>query len=144
MSDQAKVTQFLAKVPLFSGLSARQLQALGERTTRRTYAAGEQIVVQGEGGIGLYVVLSGQAQAIHTRADGEEVTVNTFGPTDFFGELAMLNDEPRTASVTATEETACLILTRWEFLGKVRTDPEMAVTVLGELAKRFQRALGVL
>ena len=72
------------------------------------------------------------------------MVVNTFGPADFFGELAMLNDEPRTASVYATAETVCLVLTRWEFLGKIKADPEMAVTVLGELAKRFQKALGLL
>ena len=76
--------------------------------------------------------------------DGEQVVVNTFGPTDFFGELAMLSDEPRTASVVATEDAECLVLTRWEFLGKLKADSEMSVVILQELAKRFQRALGVL
>jgi CRP/FNR family transcriptional regulator len=110
----------------------------------RSYAAGEEIVTQGEGGIGLYVIVSGRAEAVHARDDGEKVTVNTFGPTDFFGELAVLNDEPRTASVIATQATECLVLTRWEFLGKLKADSEMAVVILTELARRFQRALGVL
>jgi CRP-like cAMP-binding protein len=131
-------------VPLFRGLNNRQIQSLAETTAQQTYAAGEQIIEQGRGGVGLYVVLSGEAEAIHTRADGEEVVVNTFGPTDFFGELAMLSDEPRTASVVATEDTECLVLTRWEFFGKFKRDPEMAAVILQELAKRFQRALGVL
>jgi CRP/FNR family cyclic AMP-dependent transcriptional regulator len=143
MSTQ-ETTQILAKVPLFQGLNTRQIQGLAQTATRRTYAAGEQIIDQGQRGIGLYVVLSGQAEAIHTRVDGEEVLVNTFGPTDFFGELAMLSDEPRTASVVATEDTECLVLTRWEFLGKLKADAEMAIVILQELAKRFQRALGVL
>ena len=139
-----ETTQILAKVPLFQGLSTRQIQGLAQTATQRKFAAGEQIVTQGEGGIGLYVILSGQAEAIHTRVDGEQVVVNTFGPTDFFGELAMLSDEPRTASVVATEDAECLVLTRWEFLGKLKADAEMSVLILQELAKRFQRALGVL
>jgi CRP-like cAMP-binding protein len=72
------------------------------------------------------------------------VVVNTFGPTDFFGELALLDDEPRTASVVATEETECLVLSQWEFFGSLREDPDMAIEILQELATRFRRALNVL
>jgi CRP/FNR family cyclic AMP-dependent transcriptional regulator len=144
MSPTPDLTQVLAKVPLFQGLSKRQLQGLAATATQRTYAAGDRIVTQGQGGIGLFVILSGGAQAIHTAADGQEIVVNTFGPTDFFGELAMLNDEPRTASVVATADTECLVLARWEFLGKLKADAEMAVLILQELTKRFQKALGVL
>ena len=144
MSPTPDLTQVLAKVPLFQGLSKRQLQGLAATATQRTYAAGDRIVTQGQGGIGLFVILSGSAQAIHTAADGQEIVVNTFGPTDFFGELAMLSDEPRTASVVATADTECLVLARWEFLGKLKADAEMAVLILQELAKRFQKALGVL
>jgi CRP/FNR family cyclic AMP-dependent transcriptional regulator len=144
MSPTPDLTQVLAKVPLFQGLSKRQLQGLAATATQRTYAAGDRIVTQGQGGIGLFVILSGSAQAIHTAAEGQEIVVNTFGPTDFFGELAMLNDEPRTASVVATADTECLVLARWEFLGKLKADAEMAVLILQELTKRFQKALGVL
>ncbi len=144
MSPAQDLTQALAQVPLFQGLSKRQLDGLASTATQRTYAAGDRIVAQGQGGIGLFVILSGSAQAIHTDTEGQEIVVNTFGPTDFFGELAMLNDQPRTASVVATADTECLILTRWEFLGKLETDGKMAVLILQELAKRFQKALGVL
>jgi CRP-like cAMP-binding protein len=144
MSSAQDDTQFLAQVPLFHGLSTRQLKGIAQTTTRRTYAEGEEIVRQGDAGIGLYVILSGEAKAVHTRPDGEGVVVNTFGITDFFGELAMLSEEPRTASVVAETETECMVLTRWEFLGKLKADPEMAVVILQELAKRFQKALGVL
>ena len=144
MPPAQDLTQLLAQVPLFQGLSKRQLQGLAATATQRTYTAGDRIVTQGQGGIGLFVILSGSAEAIHTGADGQEIVVNTFGPNDFFGELAMLNDEPRTASVVATADTECLILTRWEFLGKLKADAEMAVLILQELTKRFQKALGVL
>ena len=62
-------------------------------------------------------------------------------PTDFFGELALLDDGLRTASVLAAEPTQCLALTRWDFLAALREDAEMSVIILQELAKRFRRAL---
>jgi CRP/FNR family cyclic AMP-dependent transcriptional regulator len=139
-----RTATFLAQVPLFRNLNKGQLQSLAKSVAPRHYAAGEELVTQGKGGIGLFVVVSGKAEAVHTRLDGTRVVVNTFGPTDFFGELAMLNDEPRTASVVALEDTECLVLVRWEFLGKLRQDGEMASVILQELATRFQRAMSVL
>ena len=75
--------------------------------------AGQAIVTQGLGGEGFFVVVSGRAEAIRQRADGAKLVVNTFGPTDFFGELALLDDGLRTATVVTTEPTKCLVLTRW-------------------------------
>jgi len=144
MADQDQATQFLAKVPLFRSLKKGQLQSLAGSMVDREYKPGEEMVTQGEGGIGLYIVTSGKAEAVHTRADGSKAVVNVFGPTDFFGELAVLNDEPRTASVIAVEPTRCMVLSRWEFLSKLRNDADMAVVILQEMAYRFQRALQVL
>ena len=104
-------------------------------------AAGQFIVQQGQGGEGFFVNISGKAEAFRERADGVKVEVNTFGPNDFFGELALLDDGPRTASVQVTEPTRCLVLTRWDFLSALREDGEMSIIVLQELAKRFRRAL---
>jgi len=141
MSMTEQKAQFLDKVPLFNGLSSRQLEQLAKRVFGRNYEAGQAIVTQGQGGDGFFVVQSGRAEAVLERADGSKAVVNTFGPTDFFGELALLDDGPRTASVIATEPTRCLALTRWDFLAHLREDPEMAVIILQELAKRFRRAL---
>jgi CRP/FNR family cyclic AMP-dependent transcriptional regulator len=139
-----KTVSFLAQVPLFRNLDKRQLHSLAQSMTPRRYAAGETVLRQGKGGIGLYVVLSGRTEAVHTRADGTRVVVNAFGPADYFGELAMLNDEPRTASVVAVEDTECLVLVRWDFLGKLRRNRGMATVILQEQSRRFQRALSVL
>jgi CRP-like cAMP-binding protein len=70
--------------------------------------------------------------------------LNTFGPTDFFGELALLDEAPRTASVVCTEDTECLVLSQWEFLSELREDAEMGIVILQELVKRFRRALQAL
>src|SRR5512133_1629614 len=139
-ADQKK--SFLAKVPLFQGLKDRQLLRLADRMVERTYMAGDLIVKQGQGGEGFYVVTGGKAEATRERADGEKVLVNVFGPTDFFGELALLDEDGvRTASIRAVEQTTCLILTRWDFLATLRQDADMAVEILQEMARRFRIAL---
>ncbi|HEY68082.1 MAG TPA: cyclic nucleotide-binding domain-containing protein [Thermoflexia bacterium] len=144
MADVKKTVDFLNRVPLFRGLKKRQLERLAKRFIPREYAAGKAIVTQGKGGEGFFIVVSGKAEAIRERADGTKAVVNTFGPTDFFGELALLDDGPRTASVVATEATQCLVLTRWDFLAALKEDVDMAITILQELAKRFRMALDVL
>ena len=144
MLDQKAVVEFLSKVPLFEGLKKRQLETIVKRFVEREYPAGKEIVTQGKGGEGLFIVVSGHSVAMRERGDGEKVQVNAFGPGDFFGELALLDDGPRTASVITTEPTKCLALTRWDFLGALQTDAEMGVIVSQELAKRFRIALDAL
>ncbi len=136
-----EITAFLAGVPLFKGLVKAQLERLAGRFVKRTYSDGQDIVTQGRGGAGLFIVVSGHAKAIIARTDGTVIQVNEFGPTDFFGELSLLDDEPRTASVVTTEETECLVLSQWEFIGELREDAEMGIIILQEVTKRFRRAL---
>jgi CRP/FNR family transcriptional regulator len=142
-ADQKK--SFLSKVPLFQGLKDRQLLRLADRMVERNYAAGDLIVKQGQGGEGFYVLISGKAEATRERSDGEKIQVNSFGPTDYFGELALLDEDGvRTASITAVEPTTCLVLTRWDFLATLRQDADMAVEILQEMARRFRIALNQL
>jgi CRP/FNR family transcriptional regulator len=145
MTSAEQKKKFLSKVPLFTGLKDRQLQRIADRMVERNYAAGDLIVKQGQGGEGFYVVTSGKAEATRERADGEKTVVNTFGETDYFGELALLDEDGvRTASITAQESTTCLILTRWDFLAILRQDADMAVEILQEMARRFRIALNSL
>lgn len=142
MSNLKQTTGFLQNVPLFHSLNNRQLELLAKRMVEREYVSDQHIVTQDKGGEGFFVIVSGKAEAFRQRSDGAQVPVNTFGPTDFFGELALLDDGLRTASVIATESTKCLVLTRWDFLGALReSDVEMAIVILEQLAKRFRRAL---
>jgi CRP-like cAMP-binding protein len=144
MSDLKTTVGFLHKVPLFSGLNNRQYEHIAKRMVERTYEAGQAIVNQGQGGEGFFIIVSGKAEALRERSDGAKVNVNNFGPTDYFGELALLDDGLRTASVMALEPTTCLVLTRWDFLTALREDVEMSILILQELAKRFRRALDAL
>lgn len=144
MSDLKQTVGFLHKIPLFQGLNNRQYEHLAKRMVERTYDAGKAIVSQDQGGEGFFIIVSGKAEAFRERSDGAKVVVNNFGPTDYFGELALLDDGLRTASVITTEPTTCLVLTRWDFLGALREDVEMSILILQELAKRFRRALDAL
>lgn len=144
MADKRKTVDFLARVPLFRGLKKHQLDRLAGLVIPRDYAAGQAVVTQDHGGEGIFIIISGAAEVIRERADGDKAVLNTLGPTDFFGELALLNDGLRTASVVTTEETQCLALTRWDFLTALKEDVDMAIVILQELAKRFRLALDVL
>jgi CRP-like cAMP-binding protein len=144
MSDVKETVRFLERVPLFQTLKSRQLEHLAKRFVEREFATGQAMVTQGQGGEGFFIIVSGQAEARRTRADGTQAVVNTFGPTDYFGELALLDDGLRTASVVANQATKCLVLTRWDFLAALREDAEIAVSILQELARRFRTALDAL
>lgn len=144
MSDLKQTVGFLHKIPLFQGLNNRQYEHLAKRMVERTYDTGKAIVSQDQGGEGFFIIVSGKAEALRERSDGVKVNVNNFGPTDYFGELALLDDGLRTASVVTSEPTTCLVLTRWDFLAALREDVEISILILQELARRFRRALDAL
>jgi CRP-like cAMP-binding protein len=144
MPSVDETIDFLSRVPLFESLSRRQLENLAKVAHADQFKEGKDIVTQGEAGIGLYVIVSGKATVAHRQPDGTTSVVNVLKPTDFFGELALLSKGPRTASVVASEDTECLVITRWEFLALAKNDGEMAVVVMEELAQRFRAALAIL
>jgi CRP-like cAMP-binding protein len=132
---------FLMQVPLFAGLTNRQKKQLANRFVGRQYKAGDVIVTQGKGGAGMFTITNGKAEAVVASPDGTKTVVNTFGPTDFFGEIALLDDGPRTASVVAVEDTECLVLSREDFIAILKNDADMGVVIAQELAQRFRRFL---
>jgi CRP/FNR family transcriptional regulator len=141
MPDLDARVDFLARVPLFQGLKKRQIEGLAGSMVPRHYAAGDTIVTQGKEGIGLFVLVSGKVEVVRSGADGSTTKLNVFGPTDFFGELALLDGGPHTAAVVAVEETECLVLAHWEFMGKLKLDAEMVAVIMQEVVRRFHRAL---
>lgn len=141
MSNPENTIALLKKVPLFNGLSERQLKMLSGSFVTRNFADGEEMVKQGEGGVGIFVIVSGKAEAIREKANGDKISVNTFGTADFFGELALLNEGPRTATVIARSNLECLVLPRWDFISLLKEDADMAVSVAQELASHFRSTL---
>jgi CRP-like cAMP-binding protein len=136
--NEKEIISALQKVPIFAGLNQRQLQSVAKLSYERQYKAGEVIVKQGEQGIGMFLIVAGKAEAVRERADGSKATVNTFAAGDFFGELALLDDGVRTASVVTTEDSECLGLPRWDFQTLLKNDAEMTLSILLEVARRFR------
>jgi CRP/FNR family transcriptional regulator, cyclic AMP receptor protein len=144
MIDLQNVVKFLYHVPLFQTLKKNQLEQLAKRFVEREYPAGTEIVSQGHGGEGFFIVYSGKVDVIRERGDGTKAVVNQLATGDFFGELALLDNGIRTATAVTSEATICLVLVRWDFIMLLREDADMAVTILEELAKRFRLALEAL
>jgi CRP/FNR family transcriptional regulator, cyclic AMP receptor protein len=140
MEDSKALIHTLNRVPMFQNLDQRQLKFLAKQFTERSYAADEAIVTQGEVGTGFYVLVTGHARAVR-ELPRDKLMVNTFDPGDFFGELALLDEGLRTASVIATEPTRCLLLTRWDFLAVLKEDVETTIKVLQAVVRRFRSML---
>jgi CRP-like cAMP-binding protein len=141
MAKTEDMVAFLAEVPVFQGLNKRQLRQIASRFVPRTYQPDQEIVTQGKSGFGMFTIVNGHAEAVIEHADGSKTVVNDFGPTDFFGEVTMLDSGPRTASVIAREKTECLVLGRVEFIALMHNDADMATEIAVALAKRLRRAV---
>jgi CRP-like cAMP-binding protein len=123
----------LGSVPLFSSLSKSQLRTMATTAKERNYRAGDLIVKQGDKGIGFYLILAGQAQV---GRGGKQVAA--LGPGQYFGEMALLDEQPRTADVRATGAVRCLVLSPWEFWAAVGNEPEVLRTLLKETVRRIR------
>jgi CRP-like cAMP-binding protein len=126
--------QQLASVPLLAGLEPKVLRRLADIGKRRTYEAEEVIVKEGTTGTALYIVLSG-----HARVEREGHPIGELGTGSFFGELALIEEHARSATVIATEPTECVLYPAWEFTALLEEHPEIAVPIMRELITRIHR-----
>src|SRR5688572_29239642 len=104
------ITTSLARVPAFEELGPGALAALAAAAVPRSFAAGESVVRAGDASDSCYLVRDGRARAISEHPDGRQITLATFGPGEIFGELAMFDDESRSATVEATEDLRVLAI----------------------------------
>ena len=123
--DKQAVVELLKKTPLFSRAGKGGLTAIAKSATERPFKAGEKILGEDESGVGFYLILTGCAQV--TRG-GKELA--KLGSGNFFGELSVLDGEPRTADVVALEDTTCLVLTRWAIKSIISGHPELKARLL--------------
>ena len=134
MATAEAITQ-LQSVPLFSGLDDRELKLLATLVKERSYAAGSTIVADGATGYGLYIIKEGAASV---RKEGRVVA--RMGPGEFFGEIAMLDNGPRTASVVAETDTVCLTLVSWEIKPLLTENAGLTYKMLQEVVRRLRQA----
>ena len=134
MGSSEKVTQ-LRSVPLFEGCTRHEVEAISRAAKEVRHRKGHVIVREGESGIGFFLILEGEA----------EVTIGgkrraKLGPGDFFGELSLLDQGTRTATVAALTPIRLLGLTAWVFRGLVEQHPTIALNMLRVVAERLRRA----
>jgi CRP-like cAMP-binding protein len=129
-------TSLLAQVPLFAILSQDHL----EITVRaRRYARGAVIFIAGDPGTSLCLIESGRVKLGFTSAEGREMLLDVFGPGEFFGELALLDGEPRSADAVAIEPTQILHVVREDFVRFLRQEHDASIELLGVLSRRLRR-----
>ena len=125
----------LEQVPLLAELTKRDRQRLARSMKERTYEAGREVVVEGRGGVGFFIIVDGKAAV----TIGDRV-VRVLGPGDYFGEMALLHGNERSATVTADTDLRCLGLTAWNFKQFVTENPSVAWALLQTLADRLREA----
>lgn len=138
--------ELLAQIPLFDTLATEDLEALASRMTQRPYKSGETVFRQGDKGSSMYVVLSGAVQIFlpGNGPDQPRVVLKDLRTGEYFGELSLFDDKPRSASVEATVDTILLELTRDDFGDHLSKSKNAAMTILAEMAERLRETNALL
>src|SRR5690348_9502546 len=133
-------TAVLKAVPLFVSFPEDQLRALTTLVSRRSAPRGTTIMAGGDATDSLYIVLSGRLKVMMSDSDGKEVILTILGPGEFFGEMGLIDDEPRSASVVSIEPCELLSITKRDFKRCLAENFEMAMAVMRGLVKRLREA----
>lgn len=121
-----------ASIPVIAALKPKDREKVLANARHRTFVAGETVVREGDGSLNLFLIASGRA-----RVEQGGHAIGTMGAGDFFGELGILEQHPRTATVIAEEDLACVLIPAWEFRSLLVEHPEMAVPMLHTLIRRL-------
>jgi CRP/FNR family cyclic AMP-dependent transcriptional regulator len=130
----------LKSVPMFASFSPEQLRELETMIMRRSASRGSAIVREGEPADVLYIVVSGRLKVMMGEADGKETILNILGPGEFFGEMGLIDDNPRSATVVAIEPCEMLALTRRDFRRCLVENANLAMAVMRVLVHRLRDA----
>ena len=139
MTDTA---DFLATVPLFRSLDATELAHFGQLVREKSYPKGSVILFEDDPGDALFVVRAGRVKVVLVAEDGREVILGILSVGEHFGELSLIDDQPRSAHVIAMEDSSLLVLRRDDFRKRVEANPSVAWSLLSELSRRLRRADG--
>ncbi len=128
-------TEFLAKVPLFASCTPEEIERIASAAQENDFDAGQLIITQGTPGQAFYLTLSGRVEILR---DGR--SLGAYGPGDFFGEMSLLDNAPRSATIRALDPTRCLMLSSWDFKALLEEYPSIAVKLLEVLSRRLRVA----
>jgi CRP/FNR family cyclic AMP-dependent transcriptional regulator len=131
---------FLRRVPLFSGLTEAQLETLAAGSARRSYPKGRTIVSEGEPSQSMYILLAGRAKVQRSDSEGKEVILAVLGSGEFIGEMSLIDDAPRSASVVTLEPCEFMGVSKDAFKAMLTQSPEVAMNVMRGLVRRLREA----
>jgi CRP-like cAMP-binding protein len=134
-----KSSKALQSVPFFANLSQADADYLADRLIIRHFSPGQIIFHHGDPGGLLYIIMRGKVKIAHSTPEGQEALLAILGEDDFFGELALLDDSPRSATAEAIQTTETLTLHRDEFISFISNDPKFSLHVLKTLARNIRR-----
>jgi CRP-like cAMP-binding protein len=137
-STSWETNELLHRVPAFSTLAPEELERVAEVAVPRHFEAGEVVFREGDDSSTCYVVRSGHARAIREHTDGRSITLATFGPGDIFGELAMFDDERRSATIEAVEPVEAIAILATDMRRLLREHPDISVKLLQSLGRRLR------
>ncbi len=133
-------TEFLKYVPIFSELPDNTIETISEAGSKRFYKRETVVLLEEDAGSALFIIVEGKVKVSRTSTDGREVILSILADSDFFGEMAILDGQARSATVTAIEDTELFIIQRAQFLDLLQTHPEIAISLLQELTRRLRQA----
>tara|TARA_B100001123_G_scaffold412308_1_gene509449 strand:- start:185 stop:763 length:579 start_codon:yes stop_codon:yes gene_type:complete len=129
------IVDVLKRIQIFDGLSNRELRNFARISYQRIYAENETIVIEGQDSAGMYVILDGTVKVTRKVEDGTTITLKTLENGTFFGDVGLLDNAPRTATVTAIRSSRIIGFFRPELLTLIESDPKLASKVIFVLAK---------
>ena len=131
---------FLRRVPLLSSLNEQQLETLAAGSARRNFPKGRTIVAEGEPSQSLYILLSGRAKVQRSDSEGKEVILAVLGSGDFFGEMSLIDEAPRSASVITLESCDFMAINKESFKSMLLQSNDMCMAVMKGLVRRLREA----
>ena len=138
-ATSGETIELLGRVPVFAALAEEELVRVAEVAVPRRFAAGEVVFREGDESSTCYIVRSGHVRAVREHTDGRSITLATFGPGDIFGELAMFDDERRTATIETIDETEAIAILSGDMRRLLRDHSEIAVKLLSTLVQRLRQ-----
>ena len=132
-----RIEEILAGVPIFARLESRDLKRLAKLCVPRVFDAGETVIEEGAMGLGMFVITSGRVD-VFKQAESGSIALGAMEEGDVLGEIALIDDQPRSASAVAKTKTECLLLTRDSFETLVKKEPDVAWCVVPVLAERIR------
>ncbi|PZC42222.1 MAG: protein kinase, cGMP-dependent [Chloroflexi bacterium] len=137
MPETFSFESMLAGTDLFQGLSHEDLGPFAAKSQLHTYQAGQEITREGELGTGLYIVTKGTVDIVAKRGTPDENHIASTGEGGFFGDMALVLEHPRSATVVAKDFTECLVLTRWDFKDIALAHPQVIWNMLEIVSHRL-------